>query len=234
MPSRKNLTREHVLAGALDMLAADGVQDFSLRRLADQLGVASPAVSWHVGSRDTLLLDVVEQFLEQLVLPAAGSAPWEDWLRLFASALRGGLLTGGRLAPVVLDLMPLARPSLDITAAVLDTLYDAGYRDAQLFQLHNAYMGYVLGFTALEVNQRSLSLRHEPDPVVRARLETAALAHPSAHARWLFGPGPEPAGFTEPDDSSQLDASFRVGLDALLRGQSRPAARVKRRGKRLN
>jgi AcrR family transcriptional regulator len=229
VPSRKNLTRERVLSRAAELLTADGVQEFSLRRLADDLSVASPAITWHVGTRDALLLEVVEQFLGDLVLPQPQGQPLEDYLRLFASTFRSAILESGQLGPIVLDLLPLARPSLDMSAAVIDALYDAGHRDAQLFQLHNAFLGYVLGMTNLEVRQRSLTLLNQVAPDVRARIEAAAKTHPSPQTRRMFAVGPVPSDFSRLDDASALDSSFRLGLDALLRGLPRPRSRRRRK-----
>jgi AcrR family transcriptional regulator len=211
MPARRELGRAVVIDKAVQMLTADGLAEFSLKRLAEQLGVAAPAVSWHVGSRDALLLEVTDGVLAQVVVPPPRA---EHWLRVFACNFRSLLVAQHELAPVVLDLLPRAPGTLRLLAAVLDELARAGFRDYDMLDRYNAYIGYVVGVTRLEVGQRSLTLRRGTE--TKAVLDVIA-AHPSPHVQQMFG-GQLPPPPLDPDYESHAESSFARGLDALLRG----------------
>ncbi|MFT4108229.1 TetR/AcrR family transcriptional regulator, partial [Propionicimonas sp.] len=53
--ARTSLTLEAILARAIDILDADGVDGLTLRRLAGELGAGAASVYWHVDDKDELL-----------------------------------------------------------------------------------------------------------------------------------------------------------------------------------
>lgn len=220
MPARRELSRVAVVDTAADMIAAEGLAAFSLKRLARRLDVAAPAVSWHVGSRDALLLELTDRVLARVDIPAPAT---DDWLHVFACTFRSVIVAHGQLAPVVLDLLPRAPRTLQLLAAVLDELGRAGFADYELLDRYNAYIGYVVGMTGVEVGQRTLSLRGSTG--TEAVLEALA-AHPSPYVQRVFG-GQLPPPPLDPDYASHAESSFARGIDALLRGYGVPtSARV--------
>lgn len=59
--------RDRILACACDLYLADGLDGFSMRKLARSLGVTAPALYRHYGSKERVLLDVVGEGYRQLV-----------------------------------------------------------------------------------------------------------------------------------------------------------------------
>lgn len=53
------ISRERVLTCACDLYLADGLDGFSMRRLANELGVTAPALYRHYPAKEALLRDVV-------------------------------------------------------------------------------------------------------------------------------------------------------------------------------
>ncbi|MFI2710551.1 TetR/AcrR family transcriptional regulator [Micromonospora sp. NPDC018662] len=83
------LDRDRIVAALLRLLDADGVDRFSMRRLAADLNVTPMSLYWYVDNKDDLLelaLDAVAGEIE-LPDPAAGH-DWRDDLRLLATAWR--------------------------------------------------------------------------------------------------------------------------------------------------
>lgn len=60
------ITADKVMASALGMIERDGVDAFSMRKLAAELGVGTPTVYWHVGNRDELFNRLIEEITDQL------------------------------------------------------------------------------------------------------------------------------------------------------------------------
>lgn len=60
-----SLTVEKVLATAMRMIENDGIEAFSMRKLAAELGVGTPTVYWHVGNRDELFNKLIEEITDQ-------------------------------------------------------------------------------------------------------------------------------------------------------------------------
>lgn len=58
------------------MIEHDGVDAFTMRGLAEQLGVAVTSIYWHVGGRDKLLDSLVERLVgDMAALPADADDP---------------------------------------------------------------------------------------------------------------------------------------------------------------
>ncbi|WP_267307008.1 TetR/AcrR family transcriptional regulator [Mycobacterium barrassiae] len=83
------VTADQILATAARMIDVDGVEAFTMRRLAEQLGVAVTSIYWHVGGRDKLFDSLVEQLLRQMAhLPSDGGSPVERIASLARSQRR--------------------------------------------------------------------------------------------------------------------------------------------------
>ena len=102
-PAGQRLTRDAVITRAGQMIAQYGLASFSLRGLADALGVAPNALYNHIRNREDLLDAVTDQFVESFRFPA-DDQPWPDWVRTAAVMLRSQLTEN----PGVTELM-LAR-----------------------------------------------------------------------------------------------------------------------------
>ncbi|MGW5098058.1 TetR/AcrR family transcriptional regulator [Streptomyces nodosus] len=70
------LDQGQIVAAALQMLDAEGLGDFSMRKLATELNVTPMAIYWHVDSKDDVL---------ELALDAAyGELTFSRYIRVFS------------------------------------------------------------------------------------------------------------------------------------------------------
>src|SRR5262245_42188218 len=72
---REPLTRERILAAALAIADADGVEALTMRRLAQELGVEAMSLYHHVQGKADLLGGIAELVVQQIDLPP----PEGDW-----------------------------------------------------------------------------------------------------------------------------------------------------------
>ena len=84
---RVALSREQVVATAVDLLRRYGLGDLSMRRLARELGVAPGALYWHVANKQELLVEVADVLLAEIPEPA-GDRPPAEALAALAVAVR--------------------------------------------------------------------------------------------------------------------------------------------------
>lgn len=124
-PRGERLSREVVVARARELIAADGLDAFSLRRLAEALGVAPNALYNHVRNREDLFDAVTEQVVAEIRLPA-GDQPWPDWVRAVATDLRSQLLARPGLTELVLARAGSTTTGPHVLAGFLDRLEAAG------------------------------------------------------------------------------------------------------------
>ncbi|MDW3220257.1 MAG: TetR family transcriptional regulator [Acidimicrobiales bacterium] len=81
---RAGLDRDDMVAAAIALVEAEGVDALTMRRLAGALGVTTNTVYWHVGNRDELILEIIRANAERVAaVPIDGATPRE---RVFSAA----------------------------------------------------------------------------------------------------------------------------------------------------
>jgi len=96
------LSRDKIVAAALDMVDGIGADKFSIYKLAKQLGVTSQSIYHYFSNREELLIAVGSLVLDEVKGPRqATDAPWEVWLESAAMAYYRGL----RLHPKAMSLL---------------------------------------------------------------------------------------------------------------------------------
>lgn len=96
------LQRDVVIRTALDLLDEVGIDGLSTRRLAEKLGVQSPALYWHFRNKRALLDAMAKAMMEGAGMdhPVDPDADWREWVAEDARRFRRGLLArrdGARL-----------------------------------------------------------------------------------------------------------------------------------------
>jgi len=87
--SGPSITVDVVLATAMQMIEESGVDAFSMRKLAAELGVGTPTVYWHVGNRDELFNRLIEEITEQFGrIAPSGRTPAERITSISNALLR--------------------------------------------------------------------------------------------------------------------------------------------------
>jgi len=87
--TRRPLTRERIVATALQLADREGLEAVTLRRVAARLGVHVTSLYNHVPTKEAVLDGVVERLIAEADLPT-GEVRWEEWVRRFAAAMRSG------------------------------------------------------------------------------------------------------------------------------------------------
>jgi len=90
-----SLDRQRIVAEAVALLDADGLDGVTLRKLATRLGVRQPTLYWHLPNKAALVTAIAEVLLEQEfpeMVPPEPEVSWPDWLTGIAERLRRALL----------------------------------------------------------------------------------------------------------------------------------------------
>lgn len=148
-PAGQRLTRDDVVTQASRMIAADGLASFSLRGLADALGVAPNALYNHIRDREDLLVAVTDRFVADIRLPA-GQQPWPDWIRTAAASLRTQLGSHPGLTELILARAGATAAGPEMLARFLDRLTSAGMHRAVAHVAWHALLTVTVGSVAQE------------------------------------------------------------------------------------
>src|SRR5215216_7432227 len=124
------IDREAVLDTAIRLLDAEGVEALTMRRLASELGVSAMAPYRHVGSKDELLMVLVDRLAARLVYPSRPRDPKSAMLVLWSTFYDS--LAEHSWVPEVLARRRMMAPSvLGAIEEIHAALRDAGLRSEE-------------------------------------------------------------------------------------------------------
>jgi AcrR family transcriptional regulator len=147
---RAGLSRELILAAALELVNRDGLKALSMRRLAGELGVEAMTLYHYLPSKDALLDGLVEHVLAAALRLPGPDADWRPLLRDYADSLRSVLLASPALLPLLLTRPAVTPATLAGVERGLGALVAAGFPLGRAVDAVNALTVFVLGHAAAE------------------------------------------------------------------------------------
>jgi AcrR family transcriptional regulator len=151
-PRRGDLSRAQVIDTALACLDRAGLEAFSLRAVARDLGVFPTAIYWHVpGGRNGLLAEVAARVLEGITPALDPAVTWQDWLLDLFRRYRAAIRAHPNAAPL-LGARLVSNPGVqaELVEGVVWALERAGFVGVALADGYNAVIAGMVGFVTLE------------------------------------------------------------------------------------
>jgi len=174
------ITRELILATALEIIDRDGAGALSMRRLAAALDRDPMILYRHASGKAALLDGVVETVLAQLHVDPA-DPDWTAQLRAVARAYRGLALAHPNVVPLLVT-RPLATPlalrprgTLRPLEDLLALLTRAGFSGPDALHVYRALFGFLNGHVLNEL-QELVENPDETDDLLRLGLHRLPLS----------------------------------------------------------
>jgi AcrR family transcriptional regulator len=217
---RPRLSRDIVLAAALALVDAEGLDALTMRRLGQALDRDPMALYRYAENRAALLDGVAEIVLADLVITADGT-DWQTQLRRTGHDFRRLALAHPHVVPLIVT-RPLATPlglrplaTLRPLEQILGLLTLAGFAPDQALHVYRAYCGLLNGHVLNEL-QEVLVDPLATDALLRLGLDRLP-AEEFPHIRGLAGE--LLAGY---DGEAELDVLLDILLDGLLVDRALP------------
>jgi AcrR family transcriptional regulator len=144
---RDPITREAIVDAAIRLLDRDGLDELSMRRLADELGTGAASLYHHVGSKDGLLDLVFDHVIGELEIPDPEPERWQEQLKEVARAQRAGILRHRDIVRISIGRIPLGPNALEYSERVLAILRAGGLPDELAVIGHHLLIATINGFT---------------------------------------------------------------------------------------
>jgi AcrR family transcriptional regulator len=211
-PARTPLTREAIVEAALRVLARDGTEGLSMRRVAEELGTGPASLYWHVASKDELINLLIDRVASEIEVPPPDVAQWQEQLKEFGIQARQVFRRYPGVAGLTLGRVPIGPNLIRWTEWTLTLLRGAGVPD-RIAAYAGDLFGLYLGAHAYEEAMGMPSPTGEELPpeevarMIRGYFESMPEDRfPNIHATLdeLSGGGP--------------DERFELGLEVILRG----------------
>jgi AcrR family transcriptional regulator len=87
----RGLTRDEIVAAAISIADAEGVEAVTMRRIARELGAGAMSLYWHVAAKEELQDLMLEAINAEIQVPEP-SGDWRADLRAFARSARAAVL----------------------------------------------------------------------------------------------------------------------------------------------
>jgi AcrR family transcriptional regulator len=215
--ARVGLSRDAIVAGALELIEAEGLDAFSVRALAKRIGVYPTSLHWHAGSRTELLALVVSSVSQTVPVPT--SPRWQDCVRELADGFRATLHAHPAIAPVLVTQIVYASPELPSVDVLLDRLEAAGWRGEELVDVYNAVVGAVVGFVGVELASIPAEDHTQwQDQFSDSLSRVDAERFPALHRNLPFARNRALMVRWESGTTRPLDGAWAVLLDSLVAG----------------
>ncbi|BBZ17873.1 hypothetical protein MGAD_22080 [Mycolicibacterium gadium] len=192
------VTADQILQTAAELIDVDGVDAFSMRRLADQLGVAVTSIYWHIGGRDKLFDALVERLLGQMAdLPSDGDNP-VDHIASLARSQRKMLIDKQHLLAIAHERDRTPQLFLPIQQRLATQLSELGITGSDAALVLRAVQVHVISSAVMQFSAVRGAEHDEEDPSLWADA-------------W-----PDRALVEALQSPTDYDAVFEYGLNALL------------------
>jgi AcrR family transcriptional regulator len=211
-PTRTPLSREAIVDAALRVVAKEGADGLSMRRVAEELGTGPASLYWHVASKDELINLLVDRVVGEIEPPRTDPARWQEEFREWTLRAREVFRRHPGVGGFTLGRIPVGPNMIRMAEASLALLRGAGVPD-RIAAFAPDLLALYLGASAYEESLGMPSPTGEDLPpeeivgMIRGYFESMpADRFPNVHATMdlMFSGG--------------ADERFELGLEIIIRG----------------
>lgn len=200
----RSIDRDKIVAAANEI----GIDNLTMRAVAEHLGVTTQALYNHIGGRRELVALMANDYGESFEMPPDSIEDWREWLSLFARSMRDLLVERPGTAASLATRGPTTPATLRFVDRVITLMKLDGFDEREAVLAYKAVVEHVVGSV-----QRDEA--HRADP-----------AQDQAESALFY----EALANSDPDDLHNLafiavgwnrrdaEESFDYGLSCLLAG----------------
>ena len=195
------LDRDAILAAALALVDAKGLDGLNMRALAHRMGVGTMSLYHHVPNKDALFDGIVEAVLREIAIPAGDAGPWDERILWMARSFRRAALRHPNCVPLLVTRTFRSQLALRPCEAALGVLREAGLDVEQSLIAFRTIVAYVLGYVTMESGGFLGGVGQDRPPEELRELGLPTLAEVAPHLA-----------------DRDFDADFDAGLGVIEQG----------------
>ena len=226
---REPLTREAIVETALRLLDKDGLDELSMRRLADELDTGPASLYWHVGSKDGLLELIFDRVIGEVELPAPEPGRWQEQLKEVARAGRAMILRHRDIVRISIGRIPMGPNALRVSEGIFAILRAGGVPDELAVTGHHLLFAIINGFTLDETTDLGVEIEGPMDEEAADAARDYVAALPVEQFPNLVAVSKH---FGQADNDRSFDLLIELFVDGLAQrahAQTRKRPAAKRR-----
>ncbi|MDZ4725439.1 MAG: TetR/AcrR family transcriptional regulator [Leptospira sp.] len=148
---RGTLTKIRIIHAAIELADENGIENLSMRNLAQILGVEAMSLYNHITNKDDLLSEMVDTLISKINSPLIN----KDWRREMinrAKSMRKQLLIHPWLTQLIISRPNVGPEMLSFFNATLGCLVKAGFSLERADHAVNVMDSHIYGYTSQELN----------------------------------------------------------------------------------
>ncbi|AUS25238.1 TetR/AcrR family transcriptional regulator [Paenibacillus polymyxa] len=135
-----------ILEASWELLGEDGIEKFSLRRLADRLGIQAPSLYWYFKSKQNLYQRLANQVSKTILEEFHSEGDWKEQLRELAVTMRSVLYRYPCSTQLMMMTLPHEPDIIRFTNRMLLCVESAPLEQEQKMQVVTTLVNYVSYF----------------------------------------------------------------------------------------
>ncbi len=204
------LSKERIVAAAIEILDSDGESALTFRALTTRLATGAGAIYWHVANKDELLAAAADDVIARAMAEPAGDAGPRDAIRVLAVGVFDAIDTHPWVG-TQLSREPWQSAVMQIFEGIGEQLQALGVPGRAQFDCASALLNYVLGLAGQYAAGARLIPRDTDRSAFLATVADRWKQHDPGEYPFLHQMAAQLAGH---DDRGQ----FLAGIDLILAG----------------
>jgi AcrR family transcriptional regulator len=147
MPRKTPITADRITDAALQVIAAEGYDALTIRRVAAVLGTGPSSLYAHIVSKEDLDDLIIGRLSAGIVLPAPDPATWRQQVRDVYAQIRDRYLAYPGVSRAALAVVPTNLDTLRVAEGILAILLAGGVEPRTAAWALDALTLYVCGYT---------------------------------------------------------------------------------------
>jgi len=147
---KEPLGRDQIVAAAIRLIDADGLEGFSMRKLGVELGAGATSLYWHVKDKDQLIDLVLDEIVGEVKLDDDPALHWRERVLYVGGELRRVVSKHRHLAALAgtrVSMGPNLLTAMEHLAAIIRT---GGFEGSRLTLAFSAVLTFSLGTGIME------------------------------------------------------------------------------------
>lgn len=208
------ISEDKILESSWELLGEDGIEKFSMRRLADRLGIQAPSLYWYFKSKQNLYQRLANQVSKRILEEFHSEGDWKVQLAGFAVTVRSVLSQYPFSTQLMMMTLPLEPDMIRFTNRMLLCMESTPLEQVKKLQVVLTLVNYVFFFVLDNYQQQRIyaNLKDQEDllegelvSLLDSMNETDAGLFQKAFKSGLF-------------EQIGTDESFEFGLKLVLLG----------------
>ncbi len=140
------ISEDKILEASWEILGEEGIEKFSMRRLADRLGIQAPSLYWYFKSKQDIFQRLANQISKIIVDEFHSEGDWKEQLAEFAVTVRAVLRRHPCSTQLMMQTLPHEPDIIRFTNRMLQCVESTPLEQEQKLQAILTFVNYVFYF----------------------------------------------------------------------------------------